>query len=261
MKKSKHPTIRVFGQRSIDPSFMNLRTNPSMDSGGSQTKKVEKCVSFSDFLDRKLNKSVLYKPNDVERPRPFTTLVSSNSVAEPSHGFEIKKRARQEDRSGNALEKTVLLPFKSKENQISEEEGMNVLDKESLEQLKQTTADRMDHMAPCSTETIEHAFLKDENAPRKRKDPFEGMDVKGKTRRPVLVLGDNPEVSNPIRRRRRERASSSSSKRHRPAYNHYANGSGWWDCDMEGVDSEEVGYGEVWEGVGSTTFGDIVDWH
>lgn len=40
-----------------------------------------------------------------------------------------------------------------------------------------------------------------------------------------------------------------------------ANGSGWWDCDMEGVDSEEVGHSEVWEGVGSTTYGDIVDWH
>ncbi|KAI3974107.1 hypothetical protein MKX01_002277 [Papaver californicum] len=24
-----------------------------------------------------------------------------------------------------------------------------------------------------------------------------------------------------------------------------ANGSGWWDCDMEGVDNEEVGYNET----------------
>lgn len=39
-----------------------------------------------------------------------------------------------------------------------------------------------------------------------------------------------------------------------------ANGSGWWDYAMEGVDSEEVGYGDVWEGVGSTTFGGI-EWH
>ncbi|KAG7028769.1 hypothetical protein SDJN02_09950, partial [Cucurbita argyrosperma subsp. argyrosperma] len=40
----------------------------------------------------------------------------------------------------------------------------------------------------------------------------------------------------------------------------YASGGGWWDCDMEGVDSEEVGLGEVWEGVGSTTLGGI-EWH
>lgn len=36
-----------------------------------------------------------------------------------------------------------------------------------------------------------------------------------------------------------------------------ANGCGWWDCDMEGVDTEDVGTGEIWEGVGSTTFGGI----
>lgn len=39
-----------------------------------------------------------------------------------------------------------------------------------------------------------------------------------------------------------------------------ASGSGWWDSNMEGVDSEEVGLGEVWEGVGSTTLGGI-EWH
>lgn len=39
------------------------------------------------------------------------------------------------------------------------------------------------------------------------------------------------------------------------------NGLGFWDCDMEGVDSEEVGYSEVWEGVGLIMFGDIVDWY
>ncbi|XXG59419.1 hypothetical protein AAC387_Pa04g1510 [Persea americana] len=33
-----------------------------------------------------------------------------------------------------------------------------------------------------------------------------------------------------------------------------ANGSGWWDCDMEGVDSEEVGCVNTWE-MASTTLG------
>lgn len=31
---------------------------------------------------------------------------------------------------------------------------------------------------------------------------------------------------------------------------------------MEGVDNEELGFSdEVWEGVGSTTLGGIIDWH
>ncbi|KAK8467699.1 hypothetical protein PHAVU_007G134400 [Phaseolus vulgaris] len=40
-----------------------------------------------------------------------------------------------------------------------------------------------------------------------------------------------------------------------------ANGHGWWDYDMEGVDNEQLGSNEVWEGVGSTTLGGIIDWH
>ncbi|XP_020519474.1 uncharacterized protein LOC18428597 isoform X2 [Amborella trichopoda] len=39
-----------------------------------------------------------------------------------------------------------------------------------------------------------------------------------------------------------------------------ASGSGWWDSDMEGLDSEEVGCKEVWEGMGSTTLGGL-EWH
>nr|XP_043612179.1 uncharacterized protein LOC122583870 isoform X2 [Erigeron canadensis] len=45
-----------------------------------------------------------------------------------------------------------------------------------------------------------------------------------------------------------------------PLYNHYASGSGWWDSDMEGIDNDEVGFNEVWEGVGSATLGGL-DWH
>ena len=39
-----------------------------------------------------------------------------------------------------------------------------------------------------------------------------------------------------------------------------ANGSGWWDCNMEGVDGDEVGCNQAWEGVGSTTLGGL-EWH
>lgn len=38
------------------------------------------------------------------------------------------------------------------------------------------------------------------------------------------------------------------------------NGAGWWDDNMEGVDNEEVGCNEAWEGVGCTTLGGI-EWH
>lgn len=38
------------------------------------------------------------------------------------------------------------------------------------------------------------------------------------------------------------------------------NGGGWWNDNMEGVDNEEVGCTESWEGVGCTTLGGI-EWH
>ncbi|KAH7835147.1 hypothetical protein Vadar_023280 [Vaccinium darrowii] len=39
-----------------------------------------------------------------------------------------------------------------------------------------------------------------------------------------------------------------------------ANGSGWWDCNVAGIDNEEVASNEVWEGIGSTTLGGL-DWN
>lgn len=38
------------------------------------------------------------------------------------------------------------------------------------------------------------------------------------------------------------------------------NGGGWWDENMAGVDNEEVGCNDVWEGVGCTTLGGI-EWN
>ncbi|XP_075516008.1 uncharacterized protein LOC142550844 isoform X5 [Primulina tabacum] len=38
------------------------------------------------------------------------------------------------------------------------------------------------------------------------------------------------------------------------------NGGGWWDDNMEGIDSENVGCSSAWEGVGCTTLGGI-EWH
>ncbi|KAJ8645153.1 hypothetical protein MRB53_006901 [Persea americana] len=51
----------------------------------------------------------------------------------------------------------------------------------------------------------------------------------------LVVLGDDPET-------KEERGKNLLNKRPKTLFKYYANGSRWWDCDMEGVDSEEVGY-------------------
>ncbi|CAF2269620.1 unnamed protein product [Brassica napus] len=254
--KKPIPKIRAFGQRSIAPSFLNPNSIPMEDD--SSSKKVNKCASFSEFLDSKLNnKSVLFKPNNAaqkssqEGPRLFTSLVSSKDVTQLSHGFGMEKKASKE--------KTMLRQFKPRETQISEQVVMSRADA-SLEPLDQATAEEVDLLTTCFTEINDDIIVKDDKLSKKRKDPFEGMESMDRTRKPVLVFGDNNSKSV---QEEGERGGSNSTncKKQKRTYNHYANGSGFWDRDMEGVDSEEVGHSEVWEGVGSTTFGDIVDWH
>ncbi|XP_010435232.1 PREDICTED: uncharacterized protein LOC104719086 [Camelina sativa] len=243
--KKPIPKIRVFGQRSIASSFLNPSSIPVQASSSNQS-----------------NKSVLLKPNNnnIEEGirRPFTSFDCSKL----SHGFGVERKAREEKKKDDGgLEKMMLQQFKPREVQISEEVSREITVEASLEPVDQIPAEETDHLASHSDETNEHIIIvKDDKTSKKRKDPFEGMESMSRTGKSVIVFGDNSKVSKPMQRER-ERGSNSNSKMQRSTYNHYANGSGWWDCDMEGVDSEEVGHSEVWEGVGSTTFGDIVDWH
>ncbi|KAI0526790.1 hypothetical protein KFK09_002381 [Dendrobium nobile] len=91
---------------------------------------------------------------------------------------------------------------------------------------------------------------------RKRKKPteFSSGDV-GSHENCLLVLGDDPKPK--ARPRSEQKLMYKSSK---TIYNHYASGQGWWDGDKEGIDNEEVGHKEIWEGLGSTTLGGL-QWH
>ncbi|XP_021721647.1 uncharacterized protein LOC110689226 isoform X2 [Chenopodium quinoa] len=64
----------------------------------------------------------------------------------------------------------------------------------------------------------------------------------------LLVLGDDPKP-----KRRSLGRNTCSNKKQRPLYNHYENGTGFWEPEREGIDSAEVGSTEMWEGMGSTT--------
>ncbi|XP_020600157.1 uncharacterized protein LOC110039440 isoform X2 [Phalaenopsis equestris] len=101
------------------------------------------------------------------------------------------------------------------------------------------------------------SFGSDENeqkGSRKRKTPveFSSGDTDGHQKH-LVVLGDDPKPRPRIQQKLMDQSGKT-------IYNHYASGWGWWDGDKEGIDSEEVGYNEVWEGVGSTTLGGL-EWH
>ncbi|KDO61131.1 hypothetical protein CISIN_1g026914mg [Citrus sinensis] len=230
--KSKQIEIRALGQRSITSSFLSRSSNPfkntKEDVNDELVTKKDSCVSLSDFLDRKLHKSSVLPKTVQGKSCPFLTPVGSRNSAGTTNGQTGVKKVEEKERS-------------------------NVLDKVVLEQFKHTSKGD-DDTCPISSDEIEIPDEYNAKESRKRKHPFEDVQ-KHTTRKPFVVLGEDSKS-----KQKGRGESSITNKKSRPCYNHYANGFGWWDSDMEGVDSEAVGYGEAWEGVGSTTFGGI-EWH
>ncbi|KAK0607604.1 hypothetical protein LWI29_017276 [Acer saccharum] len=229
---SKQTEIRVLGQRSIASSFLSRSSNPSKngkeDVNDKATKRVS-CVSFSEFLDQKLHKTSVLPTTVQDKSNPFRIPVRTRNVdGSTDRQIEIKKEG--------------------------EEDKNKALDKVLFEQFKHTNAERRD--APDELETPIEDSAKES---RKRRNPFAGSDDRLPTQRPFIILGDDSKYKRKGRKKGRKE-SLISNKKPRPHYNHYANGSGWWDSGMEGIDDEEVGFGEAWEGVGCTTFGGI-EWH
>ncbi|KAI5399322.1 uncharacterized protein LOC127091148 [Lathyrus oleraceus] len=234
--KPKKPTpIRVFGQRSITSTFRSLPPNPSHDSEASSTNQASrKCestrLSLSHFLVGKLHSSST-APHTV--PGKLTPFQSPLGLRIPSsEQVGSVKQTEEERKFATADEKLILGMFKH-----TEEEG------------------KCDFVLPLDVDQLENSVANDRQESRKRKNPFEGRNENQTVRKHVVVLGGESRL-----KQKKQIKNDFDGKKQKP-YNHYANGCGWWDYDMEGVDNEALGVSEVWEGVGSTTLGGIADWH
>lgn len=239
--KSKNGTsIRVFGQRSIASTFRSLPCNPASSSHHSQYQangtnqaslKTQKThLSLSDFLDRKLQ-----KPS----PLPQTVPGKSTPFLSPL-GLSIPTGIGEQ---AGTVEQV-------------EEERNSGSDKLIFERFKHTDEEKGDFVSPFGVDELKNSVADDIEESRKRKNPFEGGNENQTVRKHVVVLGGESKL-----KKKGQTENDPVNKKPRPLYNHYANGRGWWDYDMEGVDNEELGFSEVWEGVGSTTLGGLVDWH
>ncbi|CAL5416656.1 unnamed protein product [Camellia sinensis] len=189
---SKHPPVRVLGQRSIASTFLfrSSKPNPSTDCKGDvkiKTLERDSPVSLSDFLNRKLHRSSVL-PSSAQRiggkgkDRPFFPPVGKKDVTGSNEG----------------------------QNGVKEVKPVHDL---VFEQLKWTRKENEDCLGSCADGEGGSSCTENMQESRKRKIPFAD-----------------------------------------------ANGSGWWDYNMEGVDNEEVGCNEAWEGIGSATLGGL-DWH
>ncbi|KAK3025447.1 hypothetical protein RJ639_041333 [Escallonia herrerae] len=224
---SKHPSIRIQGQRSISSTFPFRSSNWSSDCKDVLIKAPHKNarLSLSEFLDRRLHKSSVLPKSIQGKERPFLSPVTSGDMKGAIKGEGCDKKS-------------------------GEPEVNCVLDA-AFEQLKHSNVEKEDS---CTDSVVGTSSTNEMRYARKRSNPFEGVEKQSAQKR-LLVLGGhrNPKHKGTIR-------SFMSNEKPKPLYNHYANGSGWWDCNMEGVDNDEVGCNEVWEGVGSTTLGGL-EWH
>lgn len=219
--QSNRAAVRQFGQLSL---LSSLRSNSSSKED-LPSKASSSCLSLSDFLDRKLKKSKL---QSVQEKQTAFSSVAVGSTAEPE-GLKQEKF-----KVGFLLNEAVFQQFKrkTKEDPVGSSDG----------------GDSGESQLECIS-TLEDS--------QKRKNPFaisEGADDRAKRMGYLVVLGDDPKP------KKRERGQNFINKKPKTIFNHYANGSGWWDCNMAGIDSEEVGCDNVWEYKGSTTLGGL-EWH
>ncbi|XP_051129523.1 uncharacterized protein LOC127250339 [Andrographis paniculata] len=245
---SRKFSIRPVGQRSISSTFLFRPSNRSSDGGkedriGSASQKNSQ-LSLADFLNTKLHRSsvlpssapvctlhnlMLNRP-DNERGTLLTQGKEMPSSF-PSPGEDSDRGAQGEKWGvdtdvkfsiGNAFH-----IFKNVEKDRSNSDNINEAN---------------------ATDVIDGNEL---GQTRKRKESSKGHEDKTPSRKRLAVLGED---SKPEHNKRRLNIAH---KEPRPFYNHYKNGGGWWDDNMEGVDNKEVGCNDPWEGMGCTTLGGI----
>ncbi|KAL9669855.1 hypothetical protein QQ045_007405 [Rhodiola kirilowii] len=233
MKKirKESSSIRLAGQRSITSSLTSRSSDRSCISKTGRPGIGGK-ISLSEFLSKKLHKSSVLPDTSEDKEKLSSSLVRRGNSFGPLQNGDMKVDNATERTCH--LDKSVFDKFKPVVNNSDEET-----------------------VSPCIADDLDslNRAHEDMRESKKRVSAFDyGSECVTKKRR-VVVLGDDPGHSSSINKPTYKKSEQSV-----PLYNHYANGRGWWDSNMEGVDNEEVGSSEVWEGVGSTTLGGL-DWH
>ncbi|CAN1144523.1 hypothetical protein LINPERHAP2_LOCUS14155 [Linum perenne] len=265
MKSNNNP-IRPLGQRTIS-SFIFPSSNPAQHLESSYRSKdfnKDSPVSLSDFLNKKLQKPST-RPRSV-KSQPFLSPLGRKTDScgvDGSNDGRIGSKLEDKERKSEVNE----VFFQQFKKPAAGENGIDI------HSCSNGPAGTTGNGADSSiSHSVQSSFVgkwgPSESAYLQRTDP-DGTHVistvwrrlQDREKKHGAVPKQPLAVGKAQRSKRKpDQETLSSKKKRRKLYNHYANGNGWWDCDMEGVDSDEVGIGEVWEGVGSTTLGGI-EWH
>ncbi|KAK4354888.1 hypothetical protein RND71_027082 [Anisodus tanguticus] len=222
----KQSEIRPLGQTSISSTFLFRSSNQST---GCEKKVESKApnqkgsnISLSDFLSKKLHKS----------PVLPGVVPGNKKILVPASKSVNEKINRSKDG----------------------ETGIPCALDAIFEQYKNTMKGNQDVFTPNDSGEVSVSVTDDVRTSRKR-GLIEGSSGNQSARKVLAVLGEGS-AEKPTRKMRM----LNNIEKPSTLFNHYANGGGWWDCNMEGVDNEEVGCSEAWEVRGSTTQGKL-EWN
>ncbi|CAA0818656.1 Unknown protein [Striga hermonthica] len=232
MKSNKCQLIRPIGQRSITSTFLSSHRYSDCEGDASIKAPNRKGTrpSLSDFLNSKLHTSSVLPTSVQGKELPFSCPVTRENSDKSVKGESRKKDEREEE--SKFLIDGAFDMFK---NVQKNSRGLGTSSSDN-----ETNIFCIDHI----------------HETRKRKNMNEGL-CKPCGRKRMAVLGEDSKPAHRPRVRRNFPANDESI----PHFNHYENGGGWWNDDMAGVDTEEVGCkNDAWEGVGCTTLGGI-EWH
>nr|XP_043612178.1 uncharacterized protein LOC122583870 isoform X1 [Erigeron canadensis] len=243
-KLSNESRIRVRGQRSIQSTILIHQTPPSTRNddqktpeNGRQNNKRPPKISLTDFLNRKLQKTTTTTDSLKSlqgKDKPFLRTGFSVGVKQSINGASADQKSQGPEL--NSIFDVVFEQFK-RTKESEDNISVNIEDESQRSNITQLT--------------------EESNSPdlSKTRNTTGGLYRKPLAPKGLVVLGGDP---TPIRTKYQKPVVRN--EKPLPLYNHYASGSGWWDSDMEGIDNDEVGFNEVWEGVGSATLGGL-DWH
>ncbi|PIN12077.1 hypothetical protein CDL12_15314 [Handroanthus impetiginosus] len=233
---SKKCSLRPIGQRSIKSTFLFRASNRSIDCKKNVELKKPSGkglgLSLSDYLNRKLHRSSVLPSSVQDKEKPFSSPLSGEDSDRIAQRQSVKKEGGEAEAEAEA--------------KFSIDDAFYMF--KSVENVKNSSRNSY---STNESEILDADDFQQET--RKRKHLFEGHDDNLPPKR-LVVLGEDPKPRKSSRRMNFRREEP------KPLFNHYENGGGWWDDNMEGVDNEEVGFNDVWEGVGSTTLGGI-EWH
>ncbi|KAL8171137.1 hypothetical protein V2J09_022941 [Rumex salicifolius] len=261
--KPSKSTIRAVGQRSIDSTLLFRPHPPNQISAGDTEEDANagpppKRVSFSDYLNRRLHSNSVL-PLALQRDRnkhiKETNQSERREQQRETEGV-IEESIFKQFNLANAGQENEQLPAVHADSDEVEAQSANNVTQKSRKRRNafegHERSSEQSHLLILGEDVSNHRHTRANKRLKELCDEGNGSAV----RKHVVVLGDDPKP-----KRGAHRQSSLRSEQSKDQYNHYENGAGWWDYEKEGVDNDEVGATEVWEGVGSTTLGGIVDWH